>query len=668
MSNREKAHALVSLGCTLVPFEVLPNGKKRPAGGLQWSKVIINTPELVDAYWYAARDPQPLVAWYHPTKGAIDMDVKHGKDGWLSLEVHELALPDTPVFYDTPSGGQHLIYEFPAGTTETVDIKYKGFTLDGVDRRVANGLAIWYGDVPSEEDWNAVPKAPEWSYAFEEVKVDAPIVKTPQEWFDSLPKGEIAPEIRKILDFVIPGQINHNTMRDTQYAIVAEGAKGATGALEALAEFKALYLSGKYDTAEYESVWSNGPMGLIAKVPEFQQKANAATPDNFEKAVLDKKFNLQVEREAKKRIRQETQGRPEFWDWEDLENVVLDWQIEGLWYKGSLNGLVGRSQIGKTFVMVGMCGAVATGTEFMGLKAQQGRVLYVAGEGKSGITKRFRDWCEKSGQDWEAVKQNIDIVTSVDTLNEGHIEDLVARNAERAYSMVIFDTLSATSSIENENDSADMWEVMHNGKKIAPDAVTIFVHHPSEATKNLANPKARGASAFYNDADNIVTITVDRSFEPYGTVPEYSNGDTPLFLTMSTNFEDHGGKSKESEPVTIRGLFLSEYKRGHIAIDSVKGGYKDPDQDKLKKICDYLEAAGTPITRKTFYQGFYDLARQNKWEPAVKRTTDRIVEKAVSLSWLEEISASKGNNGAVYERPKMPDLSYLTNVKNLGHA
>jgi archaellum biogenesis ATPase FlaH len=377
-------------------------------------------------------------------------------------------------------------------------------------------------------------------------------------------------------------------------------------------------------------------------------------------AVLDEKFKMEVLREAKKRVRQETQGRPEFWDWEDLENIVLDWIIEGIWYKGSLNGLVGRSQIGKTFITVAMCGAVATGTDFMGLKAQQGRVLYVAGEGKSGITKRFKDWCDKAGQDWQIVKGNIEIVTSVDLLNEGHVEDLMAKNAERKYDMVIFDTLSSTSSIENENDSADMWEVMNNGKKVAPDAAVIFVHHPSEATKNMHNPKARGASAFYNDADNLVTITVDRAFEAYGSVPVYSNGDSPLFLTLSTNFEDHGGKSKESEPITVRGLYLSEFKRGHIAADMVVGGYKDPDADQLKKVCEYLEGLGKPITRKSFFQGVYDLAKQEKWEAKSERTTTRVIEKAVSLGWLEEISRQKGPNGAVYERPKHPDLSYLT--------
>lgn len=661
MNNREKAHALVKLGCTLVPFQVLPNGEKRPVGGLKWSEVFINTPELVNTYWWEGRDPQPLVAWYHPTVGAIDMDVKEGKNGWVSLEMAGLELPDSEVQYDTPSGGRHIICVFPEGTKETVDIVYNGSKLSGVDRRVNNGLAIWYGDeVPSLEQWNALPNAPEWAYTGSTAPVEVKKAKSPEEWFNSLPEGNIAPEIRKILDAIIPGQIDHNIMRDTQYAIVAEGAKGATGALDALAEFKSLYLSGKYNTAEYEKEWADGLKGLLAKVPEFQHKADAPKPvQDFESDVQDRLYKLEVDREARKRERQKYQGRPELWDWADLENVVLDWTIQDIYYKGSLNGLVGRSQIGKTFITVAMCGAVATGSDFFGLKAQEGRVLYVAGEGKSGITKRFKDWCDKNNQDWDTVKQNIDIVTSVDTLNEGHIEDLQELNAKRAYSLVVFDTLSSTSSIENENDSADMWEVMRNGKTIAPDAATVFVHHPSEATKALHNPKPRGASAFYNDADNIVTVTVDREFSPYGPLPKYSNGETPLFLTLSTDYEAHGGKSKESEPITKKGFFLREFKPGHIAIDQISGGYKDPDLDKFTKVCEYLESSKTPISIPNFYKGVVDLKPTEKWQVTAYRNEARLFQKAIDLGWLEQLTAKRGTIAATYQRPKMPDLSYL---------
>lgn len=663
MENREKAHALVDLGCTVVPFEILPNGEKRPAGGMKWSEIVINNHQLVETYWGYGRSPQPLVAWYHDEIGAIDFDVKNGKNGWAVADAAGLEIPETPVSYDTTTApGKHLLYRFPKGTVSAVDIGYNGTKLMGIDRRIANGVAIWYGDtIPSAEEWAAIPDAPDWSYAFEGKAIDAPIVKSPQQWFDELPRGEIAPEIRKILDYVIPGQIDHNVMLNTQYAIIAEGAKGATGALEALAEFKSLYLSGKWDTAQYEREWSDGLKGLIAKVPEFQQKAvNATKPaPDFEMDVLERLYRLEVDREAKKRERQKHQGQPEFWDWSELENIALEWVIDGIWYSGSVNGFVGRSQIGKTFVAIAMCGAIATGTEFLGRATKQGRILYVVGEGKSGIYKRFKDWAEANEQDWEEVRKHIDIVTSVDVLNENHIESLAAKNYERNYSLVMIDTLSANSSMESENDSADMWEVMNNGKKIAPDAATVFIHHPSDATKRLPNPKPRGSSAFYSDADNIVTITVDSSFEPSQTVSPYSNGETPLFLTLSTDFEEHGGKSKESEPLTIKGVYLSEFKRGHIAMDIAKGGYKDPDANIIKTTCEWLELKSMPITRPNLFKAHYDLKREYKWEDCSQKTIDRLVEKATGLGWLEEKSPKKGSAPAIYQRPKMPDLSYL---------
>lgn len=667
MDNYTKAKTLVSLGFTVVPFQILPDGTKRPVGGFKWSEIKIDAEHanLVDTYWGYGRDPQPLVAWYHPTIGATDIDIdpKTGKNGYVTMDRAGLELPETPVWYDTPRGGRHYVMRFPLGTTEAAPVTFGGVKLEGIDRRVANGLAIWYGDVPTAEELAEIPDAPEWMCEGKVTSVDAPIVMdvvNARELLNGMPSGEIAPELKRILDTLVPGHIDHRAMLNAQYAIAAEGLRGHQGAPDALKELQGLYLAGKWNTAEYQEEWANGLKGLEAKVPEIMSKIKADAPiDEFEDAVQKEEFRLDVQREAKKRIRQKLQGSPEFWTLKELEHVTIDWTLNSLWYKGSSNGIVGRSQIGKTFITVSMCGSIALGRNWFGMEAEQQDVLYIAGEGKSGITKRFKDWADSEGVDWDELDQHLKIVTGVDVLNEGHIEDLIAYSADKNFGLVILDTLSATSSIENENDSADMSEVVSNAKRIVPGGVTIFVHHPSEATKNDPNPKPRGASAFYNDADNVLTITVDRSFEPSGRIDKYSNGEDPLFLTLSTNFEDHGGKSKESEPITLKGFYLKETTPGSIVLARTGGGFKNPDLTQFNAIVDYMEAGGKEITVESFWATMEALKRDYKWNATSRTTANRLIKLALASGWLEEKTPKAGSRGAVYQLPKMPNWDAL---------
>lgn len=667
MDNYAKAKALVELGATVVPFQILPDGTKRPVGGFKWSEIKIDSEHanLVDTYWGYGRDPQPLVAWYHPTIGATDIDIdpKTGKNGYVTMERAGLELPETPVWYDTPRGGRHYIMRFPAGTTEAAPVTFNGVKLEGIDRRVANGLAIWYGDVPTAEELAQIPDAPEWMCEGKAATVDAPIVMdvvNARELLNAMPSGEIAPELKRILDTLVPGHIDHRAMLNAQYAIAAEGLRGHQGAPDALKELQGLYLAGKWNTAEYQEEWANGLKGLEAKVPEIMSKIKADAPtDEFEEAVQKEEFRLDVQHEAKKRFRQRTQGLPTRWSWTDLENVVLEWVLNSFFYNGSLNGLVGRSQIGKTFITVSMCASIALGVEWFGLKTDKKKVLYVAGEGKSGITKRFKDWCEHEGQKWEELQEQLAIVTDVDILNPMHVEYLQKLQEAEQFGLIVFDTLSATSSIENENDSAQMSEVMGNAKKVAAGTIAVFVHHPSEATKNMPNPKARGASAFYNDADNIATITVDRSFEPVADIPKYSNGDEPLFLTISTNFEDHGGKSKESEPITLKGFYLKEFKPGHIVLARTGGGFKDPDFEQFKAITFYLEMAKREITLESFWAAMESLKYEYKWASSSRSTANRLLKLSLARDWLEVKVEGKAHTKAVYQVPKLPNWDAL---------
>ena len=65
------------------------------------------------------------------------------------------------------------------------------------------------------------------------------------------------------------------------------------------------------------------------------------------------------------------------------------WLIEGCFEQEKLITVFGEPKSGKSFIAIAMACAVASGTEFYGCKANRSNVIYLAGEGLSGMRKRL---------------------------------------------------------------------------------------------------------------------------------------------------------------------------------------------------------------------------------------------------------------------------------------
>lgn len=71
--------------------------------------------------------------------------------------------------------------------------------------------------------------------------------------------------------------------------------------------------------------------------------------------------------------------------------------VDGVLDMDTVNRVVGRSNHGKTFVMVDLACRVVTGTPWNGRAVRQGLVVYMAAEGAHGLRKRVRAWEEANG-------------------------------------------------------------------------------------------------------------------------------------------------------------------------------------------------------------------------------------------------------------------------------
>jgi KaiC/GvpD/RAD55 family RecA-like ATPase len=76
-----------------------------------------------------------------------------------------------------------------------------------------------------------------------------------------------------------------------------------------------------------------------------------------------------------------------------MEVAAPSWLVQGIFETGSFNCLFGDPGAGKSFLAIELAACVATGTPFFGFKVKHpGPVIYIAGEGRSGLIRRFRAW------------------------------------------------------------------------------------------------------------------------------------------------------------------------------------------------------------------------------------------------------------------------------------
>jgi hypothetical protein len=240
-------------------------------------------------------------------------------------------------------------------------------------------------------------------------------------------------------------------------------------------------------------------------------------------------------------------------------------------------------------------------------------------------------------------------------MSEDSVDEIRKLSEELNPVMVVVDTLSATSSIENENDAAEMRDLLIKIASLYPLAAKVAVHHPNDATRHSQKPKARGSGAFKSNADNLMTVTLDDSFEPSAEIKDAAGG-KPRFLTLSTDDNEHEGKSKESEPITLKGMYLRETEDG-VSLVQAQGSKQHKDYAVIKQVMEFLANKGEDCTAAAFWAGADSLglkdANATGWK--VKAAARRMLDFAVMRG---EATFDMNGQEKVYSLVKAPELRY----------
>lgn len=185
------------------------------------------------------------------------------------------------------------------------------------------------------------------------------------------------------------------------------------------------------------------------------------------------------------------------------------WFVRGLLPERALAVIYGEPGSGKTFLVLDLALAVARGVPWLGLRARQGGVLYVACEG--ALRSRLEAYLSHHELAADQLSRLRVIESSVNLLDPGaDLELMIARVGEAArdvdgVSVVVIDTLNRAMSGGNENAPDDMGAMIAAAARItaATGAIVIFVHH---CGKDAARG-SRGHSSLKGAADLEISVT-----------------------------------------------------------------------------------------------------------------------------------------------------------------
>lgn len=256
--------------------------------------------------------------------------------------------------------------------------------------------------------------------------------------------------------------------------------------------------------------------------------------------------------------------------------------VKGLLLAGSLFVVYGESNSGKTFFLLDLALAIASGNHWCGRRVTKGLVLYVAGEGVASVRNRVAAY-RQAHPDIGAAFAFAIIPAAVNLLDARAVQSLIAtiRTAERESGerlvLIIVDTLARSLTGGDENSAGDMGNLINSADLIRNEtgAALGFVHH----TGKDAAKGARGHSSLRAAVDTEILVEGQSSTR---TATVTKQRDLPADLRVAFDLPPiEIGRDEENEPITsctvrfVDAPALSKAKAGGVNQQRAVAGLKE---------------------------------------------------------------------------------------------
>lgn len=458
----------------------------------------------------------------------LDLDPGHSIK---ELEASVGPLPATQLEAHTPRGGRHLFYALDPG--EVVPPSASKLA-DHVDVRSFHSYVLLS---PSRTDdgaytWQVEGKP---GYRSDEMIRQASVMREKSRDRDNW-----------VIEPDLPENVASATQwlaKDAKISIDGQGGDSTAYATAAMLKSFGISKSNAFDlmwehwNPRCQPPWDNSQVDHLEEKINNGYSYNTSPPGNITEAyrVAKNQSLFTPVRTENLQGNEFISGRFRIVDRAGMDAISPpEWVIPGVLPLQSYAMLYGPFDTYKTFVALDLALSIATGfaSESNWVVTRPGPVLFLAGEGRSGITSRVKAWEQIHWQGNPA--EDFYLGDPVPRVSED-VTPLIeaAKRLRPEFRLVVIDTVGRAMQGLNENaqENASAFTALVQMIQVELGAAVLAIHHTGHDTKST---HARGSSVFGADADALFRM-------------EKIEDDSRRMVVMH-NHPDEGGKQKDAAP------------------------------------------------------------------------------------------------------------------------
>lgn len=330
----------------------------------------------------------------------------------------------------------------------------------------------------------------------------------------------------------------------------------------------------------------------------------------------------------------------------DIRNIPPPvWMIPGVLRKRSVAMLYGPSAVGKSFVAVDLAGAILTGRDWQGFAHDTtGPVVYLAGEGASGVAMRMDAWSDHHSDD-PKVGDPDTVLAQFHLLPDGvpmHDTNtwaaaLVEVLTPLAPALIIVDTLHTHIAGASDSEDRPMGEFVATCTKLAQatGACVVFIHHTKKGELEY-----RGSTALFANSDTVLQLHGDTT--THGTVTTKKQKDGLNADPWTVGFTTHGVDPVTGGPLT---LVAHQMSRPESTVDEATA------TDALMAL-EHIAGPGEPMSASTWAEAVQELYG---WGMGAKGASTKFHNARRQLVEQGKVRAKGSGNSVRYHLPEPPE-------------
>ena len=272
----------------------------------------------------------------------------------------------------------------------------------------------------------------------------------------------------------------------------------------------------------------------------------------------------------------------------ELSIKTIVWLVRNLIEANTLSLIFGDPACGKSFLAVALACSIAAGVLFCGRRVKQGLVIYIAGEGQNGLTRRFMAWCIRNRIDYRTLPVFVSSMPAslCDADQFVFVENEVKNVADEfgAPVLIVIDTLARNFGSGDENSTSDMNDFIQacDRLRVQYGAAVLLVHHTGHADKS----RARGAIALKGALDAEYRMDRDETGVCRLECTKMKDAEIPSPMAFSLRPVELPFNDDDGNPVTSAILDDTSYQPRATAGKQGRGKWQTVAMEALGDLAD----------------------------------------------------------------------------------